>query len=72
MTAGRVPRPVGSPVWSGGVKPVSIAINRFGLVSVANLGDGGSNYAGFFLTPAGRLLPLPWTSVPVPGGVRRR
>ena len=68
VTANGVPRPVGAPVWSGGVKPVSIAINRWGLVYVANVGDGGSNYAGFFLTPAGRLLPLPWATVPVPEG----
>src|SRR5664279_3488295 len=30
--------------------------------------DGGSNYTGFFLTPAGRLIPLPGTTVPVPEG----
>lgn len=68
VTPGGVPRLVGAPVWSGGVRPVSIAINRWGLVYVANVGDGGSNYAGFFLTPAGRLLPLPWATVPVPEG----
>ena len=56
------------PVPSGGVRPVSIAINRFGLVYVANVGDGGSNYTGFRLTPAGRLIPLPHTTVPVPEG----
>lgn len=63
-----VPEPVGAPVASGGVKPVSIAINRFGLVYVANVGDGGSNYTGFFLTPNGRLIPLPYTTVAVPEG----
>ncbi len=63
-----VPEPVGAPVSSGGVKPVSIAINRFGLVYVANVGDGGSNYTGFFLTPSGRLIPLPYTTVSVPQG----
>lgn len=59
---------VGQPVASGGVQPVSIAINRTGLVYVANVGNGGSNYTGFRLTPAGRLIPLPHTTVPVPEG----
>ncbi len=68
VTRDGVPVPVGSPVSSGGVKPVSIAVNRFGLVYVANVGDGGSNYTGFFLTPQGRLVPLPNTTVPVPEG----
>jgi hypothetical protein len=63
-----VPSPVGSPVSSGGVKPVSIAINRFGLVYVANVGNGGSNYTGFLLTGHGRLIPLPHTTVAVPEG----
>ena len=51
-TASGVPQPVGAPVSSGGVEPVSIAINRFGLVYVANVGNGGSNYAGFLPHPA--------------------
>jgi 6-phosphogluconolactonase len=63
-----VPSPVGAPVSSGGVEPVSIAINRFGLVYVANVGNGGSNYSGFFLTPSGKLIPLPYTTVAVPEG----
>ena len=63
-----IPEPVGAPVPSGGVQPVSIAINRFGLVYVANVGNGGSNYTGFLLTPTGRLIPLPHTTVPVPEG----
>jgi 6-phosphogluconolactonase len=63
-----VPTPVGAPVSSGGVEPVSIAVNRFGLVYVANVGAGGSNYSGFFLTPQGRLIPLPYTKVSVPEG----
>ena len=63
-----IPEPVGPPVSAGGVTPVSIAVNRFGLVYVANVGDGGSNYAGFFLTPGGRLVRLPGTTVPVPEG----
>src|SRR4051794_36899603 len=68
VTAGGVPRLVGAPVSSGGVEPVSIAINRFGLVYVANVGNGGSNSAGFLLTPFGRLIPLPYTTFPVPEG----
>jgi 6-phosphogluconolactonase len=63
-----VPTLVGSPVPSGGVTPVSIAINQFGLTYVANVGAGGSNYTGFFLTPFGRLVPLPYTTVAVPEG----
>ncbi len=68
-----IPVPVGHPVSSGGVEPVSIAINRSGLVYVANVGtsDGngrGSNYTGFVLTRGGRLIPLPHTTVPVPEG----
>jgi hypothetical protein len=63
-----VPTPVGAPVSSGGIKPVSIAINPLGLVYVANVGNGGSNYSGFFLTPLGRLIPLPYTKVAVPEG----
>jgi 6-phosphogluconolactonase len=63
-----VPTPVGAPVSSGGIEPVSIAINPFGLVYVANVGNGGSNYSGFFLTPQGKLIPLPHTKVAVPEG----
>lgn len=63
-----IPKLVGQPVPSGGVQPVSIAINRYGLVYVANVGNGGSNYSGFLLTGAGRLIPLPYTTVPVPEG----
>ena len=63
-----VPSLVGAPVASGGVEPVSIAVNRFGLVYVANVGNGGSNYSGFLLTPLGRLIPLPYTKVAVPEG----
>ena len=40
----------------------------FGLVYVANVGNGGSNYTGFFLTPLGTLIPLPYTTVAVPEG----
>jgi 6-phosphogluconolactonase len=63
-----IPELVGAPVSSGGVQPVSIAINRTGLVYVANVGNGGSNYTGFRLTPAGRLIPLPHSTFPVPEG----
>jgi 6-phosphogluconolactonase len=62
------PTQVGAPVNSGGVEPVSIAVNRFGLVYVANVGNGGSNYSGFLLTPLGKLIPLPYTTVAVPEG----
>ena len=67
-TARRARRWSVSPVSSGGVEPVSITINRFGLVYVANVGDGGSNYAGFFLTPQGQLIRLPHHTVAVPEG----
>jgi 6-phosphogluconolactonase len=63
-----VPVLVGNPVSSGGVEPVSVTINRFGLVYVANVGNGGSNYAGFFLTPQGHLIRLPGHTVAVPEG----
>jgi 6-phosphogluconolactonase len=57
----------GSPFSSGGIEPVSIAVNK-GLVYVANTGTGGSNYTGFWLTDAGRLIPLPGSTVAVPAG----
>lgn len=65
---GGIPHPVGRPVRSGGVRPVSIAVNQSGLVYVANVGDGGSNYAAFRLTDAGRLVGLPYATYPVPEG----
>lgn len=65
---GGVPHRVGQPVRSGGVRPVSIAVNQRGLVYVANVGDGGSNYAAFELTAAGRLIALPYATYPVPDG----
>ncbi len=67
VTARGLPERVGRPVPSGGVQPVSIAINRFGLVYVANVGNGGSNYSGFLFV-RGRLVPLPHTTIPVPEG----
>ncbi len=50
---------VGSPVASGGLEPVSIAVHR-NLIYVANEGDGttGSNYTGFTLSTTGQLTPL--------------
>jgi len=60
--------PVGSsPVASGGIQPISIAVHD-DLVYVANLGDGttGSNYTGFRLRDNGRLTPLRNSTVPLP------
>jgi 6-phosphogluconolactonase (cycloisomerase 2 family) len=57
----------GSPVWSGGNKPVSIAIDDK-LVYVANAGDGGSNYTGFTLNSGGHLRPLADSTVSLPDG----
>ena len=58
----------GSPVSSGGVKPVSIAVHDQ-LVYVANDGDSthSANYTGFFLTPFGQLVRLPRATVNAPG-----
>ena len=56
----------GSPVSSGGIEPVSIAV--YGkLVYVANEGDGtsGSNYTGFRFNSGGRLTPLAGSTVPL-------
>jgi len=49
----------GSPVSSGGIEPVSIAVHG-DLVYVANEGNGttGSNYTGFTLGDDGQLVPL--------------
>jgi 6-phosphogluconolactonase len=57
----------GSPVSSGGIEPVSIAVHNH-LVYVANEGDGatGSNYTGFTLADDGRLTPLSGSTVPLP------
>ena len=66
VTAGGVPVLAGQPVSSGGVKPVSIAISRAGLVYVANSGAGGSGYSGFRLGFDGRLAPIPGSTVTVP------
>src|SRR5271169_3514588 len=66
ITANGVPVPVGQPVSSGGIKPVSVAVSGTGLVYVANSGAGGSGYSGFRLNPAGKLIPVPHSTVTVP------
>jgi hypothetical protein len=66
VTAGGVPVLVGQPVSSGGVKPVSVAISRTGLVYAANSGAGGSGYSGFRLGFGGSLTPIPGSTVSVP------
>jgi 6-phosphogluconolactonase len=62
-------RPVGRPVWSGGVEPVSIAVHG-NLVYVANEGNKtigtGSNYTGFRLSSGGRLVPIDDSTVGLP------
>jgi 6-phosphogluconolactonase (cycloisomerase 2 family) len=57
----------GSPVSSGGILPVSLAVHG-GLVYVANKGNGtsGSNYTGFTLSGDGRLTPLANSTVALP------
>jgi 6-phosphogluconolactonase (cycloisomerase 2 family) len=59
----------GSPVASGGVRPVSIGVNR-NLVYVANAGPGSSvgdtNYTGFKLDGGGRLKPIPDSTYVLP------
>ena len=57
----------GSPVASGGIEPVSIAIHD-GLVYVANEGNGttGSNYTGFRLNSGGHLTPIAGSTIPLP------
>jgi len=62
------PHLVGRPVASGGVRPVSITIAPSGLVYVANVGDGGSNYTGFRFHDDGVLTAVPHSTVPVPEG----
>jgi hypothetical protein len=57
----------GSPFASEGVEPNSIAVND-GLVYVSNAGSGGTNYTGFTLSPAGRLDPIPGSTVTLPAG----
>ncbi|MGZ6804697.1 MAG: lactonase family protein [Nocardioidaceae bacterium] len=59
--------PVGAPVPSGGLTPVSIAVHD-DLVYVANAGDGGSDYTGFRLSPEGALTPLAGSTFVLPDG----
>jgi 6-phosphogluconolactonase len=54
----------GSPVSSGGNKPVSIAVHG-SFVYVANAGAGGSNYTGFTLSSGGALTPLSNSTFPL-------
>jgi 6-phosphogluconolactonase (cycloisomerase 2 family) len=58
---------VGSPVASGGIEPVSIAVYK-DLVYVANEGNGttGSNYTGFKFHGDGKLTPLSQSTIPLP------
>lgn len=63
-------RPVaGSPVSSGGIEPVSIAVHG-NLVYVANIGDAtdDANYTGFTLDASGHLAPLANSTVSLPIG----
>ena len=68
VTSGGAPVRVGQPVSSGGIKPVSVAVSRSGLVYVANQGNGasGSDYSGFRLGFGGTLTPIPGSRVSVP------
>jgi 6-phosphogluconolactonase len=56
----------GSPFWSGGIEPVSIAVHDE-IVYVANEGSGvtGSNYAGFRFDD-GRLTPIEGSTFALP------
>ena len=64
---GKLSKVSGSPVSSGGIEPVSIAVHGR-LVYVANEGNGtsGSNYTGFRLSYSGRLTPLSHSTVALP------
>jgi 6-phosphogluconolactonase len=68
LTANGVPVLAGQPVSSGGITPVSVAASPFGLVYVANQGNGGSGYSGFRLHRDGRLTPVAGSTVTVPDG----
>jgi len=68
VTAGGVPTLVGQPASSDGIKPVSVAVSPSGLVYAANSGAGGSDYAGFRLSPFGTLTPVPDSTYAVPDG----
>ena len=66
ITPGGVPVLVGQPVSSDGIKPVSVAVSRSGLVYAANSGAGGSNYTGFRLSFNGTLTPVRGSTYAVP------
>src|SRR5271165_4203088 len=68
ITADGVPVLVGEPVSSGGIRPVSVAVSPFGLVYVANQGNGGSGYSGFRLHRDGSLTLIAGSTVTVPDG----
>jgi 6-phosphogluconolactonase len=57
----------GSPVSSGGLTPISIAVHG-GLVYVANEGSSGSgsNYSGFTINAGGHLSPIAGSTVSLP------
>jgi 6-phosphogluconolactonase (cycloisomerase 2 family) len=58
----------GSPFSSGGVEPNSIAVHN-NLVYVSNAGNGGpGDYAGFYLSPWGGLIPITNSTVSIPAG----
>ncbi|WP_148615115.1 lactonase family protein [Nocardioides rubriscoriae] len=67
LGADGVPTPVGTPVPSGGKKPVSIAVHD-SLVYVANGGEGGENYTGFRLSGTGSLTAIPGSTFALPDG----
>ncbi len=62
-----IPQPVGNPVSSGGVDPVSIAVSG-DRVYVANAGAAEPNVTGFWLAPWGGLYRLPHSTVALPAG----
>jgi 6-phosphogluconolactonase len=68
ITSNGVPVLVGQPVFSGGARPVSVAVSWTGLVYVANQGPGGSGYSGFRLYFDGSLTPIPGSTVTIPDG----
>jgi len=55
-------------VPSGGITPVSVAVSPYGLVYVANQGNGGGGYSGFRLHPGRSLTPVAGSAVSVPDG----
>ena len=57
----------GGPVASGGVDPVSVAVDR-DLVVVANAGAAAPNLSEFRLLGNGQLVALPWATQALPAG----